>query len=798
MPLEPGTRLGNYEVVGPLGAGGMGQVYRARDTRLDRAVAIKALPESLARDPDRAARLEREAKALAALSHTNIAVIYGIEDVGGASYLALELIDGDTLADRIARGPLDVAETIAIGAQLAAAIDAAHERSIVHRDLKPSNVMLTRTGVVKVLDFGLAKGGNAVGDASSLAGPPSGATMTFAAATADGVILGTAPYMSPEQARGKPVDRRTDVWALGCILYECLSARQAFPGETQSDVLARIIERDPDWNLLPASTPSRLRDLMRRCLTKDASQRPRDAGDLRGELLAIAQDASSPGVAADSGATPSVAVLYFENLSGASESDYFCAGITEDILTDLAKLKGLRVASRNAVARFRGANPDIAQVARELGVGHVLEGSVRRAGDRVRISAQLVSANGFHLWAERYDRTLEDVFAVQEEIAKAITGALSVALTPAEEKKLGQDRPADVRAYDLYLKGRAEYSRYTAEGMQAAIRWFEQAIALEPRYALAHAGIADACGQMSQWQWTDDADALLRRSLESARRAVALDPSLAEVHKAEALVLGQMGDEEGSFAALKRALQANPRYTPALGNLAVHHYIAGDLAAAERALRRSLAVERDSVFTHAWLSYILTQEGRYTEAEKVLSDIDASSRDGSAATFAFGGRAWAAFMQNDLEGIRRAVAQGSQFGADPGNLTAFRALLAVKSGDREEAAQLLEEALDPARTKTLNLGGIASAAVTAFELGKPERAVELLHRRLSRRLAPVMVRLEPALHPLLDLPAFAPRRSPLTLVWPVEAPMIDPARLALFKEVKIASGTPGGSSVLDE
>jgi TolB-like protein/Flp pilus assembly protein TadD len=798
MALAPGTRLGNYEITAPLGAGGMGEVYRARDVRLDRAVAIKALPESFAKDPERAARFEREAKTLASLSHANIAVIYGIEDVSGDSYLVLELIEGETLAQRLARGPLDVAETLRVAAQIAAAIDAAHERGVVHRDLKPSNVMLTAAGAVKVLDFGLAKGGPAVADASSLGGG-TGATMTFAAApTAEGVILGTAPYMSPEQARGKPVDRRTDVWALGCIVFECLTGKQVFPGETASDVLARILEREPEWATLPAATPARLRDLLRRCLTKDASERPRDAGDLRGELLAILADASAPagaaGRAGDSSALPSIAVLYFENLSGSAESDYFCAGITEDILTDLSKVKAMRVASRNAVARYRGASVEIAQIARELGVGHVLEGSVRRAGDRVRITAQLVSADGFHLWAERYDRTLEDVFAVQEEIAKAITGALSVALTPAEAKRIGQDRPADVRAYDLYLKGRAEYARYTGESLRAAIRWFEEAIAVEPGYALAHAGIADALGQTFQWGFSADPD-VLRRGLDAARRAIALDPGLAEAHKAEALVLSQMGDEPGSHASLRRALQANPRYQPALGNLGVQHYIQGNIAGAERAFRRALEVEPDSAFTMAWLAYVLKQTGRFAQAEAIHDQMDARPRDPSAISYAFAGRAWMRFLTRDRAGMVAAVERGRDQGADPGNLAAYEALVAASLGQREEARRHLDAAL---ATPNLHAGGVSAAAQTALELGETEVAVELLRRRLTIRLAPMIVRLEPSLHGLLDHSAFAPRRSSLTLTWPVEAPMIDPVRLGLFKEVKIASGTPGGSSVLEE
>jgi len=652
-------------------------------------------------------------------------------------------------------------------------------------------VMLTPAGVAKILDFGLAKGPSAEGGSR----PDLSAGPTIAlSATAAGVILGTAPYMSPEQARGQAVDRRADVWALGCVLYECLTGRQAFAGETTSDVVARILEREPDWSALPASVPPRLHDLLRRCLTKPAAERPRDAGDLRGEMLAIATDLSSPERSSRAvAAVPSVAVLYFENLSADAESDYFCAGITEDILTDLSKLKGLRVASRNAVARYRGTAVDIPMVAGELGVGAVLEGSMRRAGDRVRITAQLLKADGFHLWAERYDRKLDDVFAVQDEIAAAIAGALRVALSPAETEALGRDRPADVRAYDLYLKGREQYGRYHAAAFREAIRLFEQAIEMEPGYALAWAGIADACGQLLQWAGDEDTTALTRRGLEAARHAIGLDPKLAAAHKAEALVLRFSGDRAGANASLRRALEADPDHMPALSNLAVEMFCRGNLAAAERLNRRALELDPQSAFMTAWVANLCIWTGRWAEFDRLVERLRKLSDESFYVTGHHLLRAMGTLLRGNADELPGVAERARADHAEPDNVGAVEVYLAARSGQADRARRLLEQ---HAASSALDLTALTFMAHAALLLGELERAASLLRRPLVRELAPVVARLEPGLEGLLAHPSFAPRVAPFTLVWPLEAPMIDASRHRLFREVRIESGLPERSEIL--
>jgi serine/threonine protein kinase/Tfp pilus assembly protein PilF len=790
MPLDAGTRIGPYEIIAPLGAGGMGEVYRARDTRLERDVAIKSLPAAFAADAERLARFEREAKTLAALNHPGIASIYGLEDGAGGPLLVLELVEGESLAQRLGRGALSARETLETGVKIAAALEAAHERGIVHRDLKPGNVMLAASGAVKVLDFGLAKSATR----EAVSSPDLSASPTVAlSATGVGTLLGTAAYMSPEQARGKAVDRRTDVWAFGCVLYECLAGRQAFAGETASDVIARILEREPDWSAMPAATPTRLHELVRRSLIKDPAERPRDIGDLGRELGAMLLEMSSPsGISAAAPSTPSLAVLYFENLASDAESEYFCAGITEDILTDLSKIKGLRVASRNAVARYRGAPVDIPRVASDLGVGAVLEGSVRRAGDRVRITAQLINvADGFHLWAERYDRKLADVFDVQEEIASSIAAALRVALTPAESQKLVQNRPNDAQAYDLYLKGRQAYAHYTAESLREALDLFQQATRIDPDYALAWAGMADTYGQMCQWGMPEH-EKLIALGLEAARRAKAIDPKLAEAHKAEGLVLRFGGDTPGSKAALLRAIEANPRYTPALINLAVATFIEADLAGTERLVRRALEIDPQEAFATTWLVILTMYTGRDEECGSLLDRLRKLSDDPFYITAVHFLRARRWLLQNDLDAAGRSVREGLAEGAQADNMKVVETAIAARTGRPDEARRLLAELMD---VPNLGSGSVVLLAGTAVRLGDVEAAVRLLGRTIIRDLASTFVRLDPDASPLADHPPFAPRRRDATLVWPLEAPMIDAVRYRMFSEVKIATGIPEGSDV---
>ena len=443
--------------------------------------------------------------------------------------------------------------------------------------------------------------------------------------------------------------------------------------------------------------------------------------------------------------------------------------------------------------RYRGAPVDIAKVASELGVKAVLEGSVRKAGDRVRITAQLINAaDGFHLWAERYDRTLQDVFSVQEEIASSIAEALSIALSPAETKNLIQGRPDDARAYDLYLKGRARYGSYTAESLRDAQDLFQKAAAIDPDYALAWAGIADCYGQMVQWRVAADPDEAKRLGLEAARKAVALNPRLPEGHKAEALILRYMGDNLGARAALSKALEANPRFTPALINLAVELFSHGDIAGAERLHRRVLEIDPEDAFATIWLSSVLIYTGRYDQAIALATRVRSLSSDPFYVTGSYMLRAWAHFFIGDLAAVERMVREGAADGADPANLKAVEAMLAARAGRLDDAKQILHGLRD---AKTLGAGAVTMATGAAARVGDPELSARFTDKLVGMQMSVTMVRLDPELHPFLDRAPFAPRRLDATLIWPLEAPMIDPARYALFKEVRIESGMPQGSDL---
>jgi serine/threonine-protein kinase len=502
MALAPGTQLGPYEITAQIGVGGMGEVYRARDTRLERDVAIKVLPDTLAADPDRVRRFEQEARAIAALNHPHICQIY---DVGrlkldtmlesGPSYLVLEYVEGTPL-----RGPQADGEATRLALQVAGALEAAHRRGILHRDLKPANILVTTDGTAKVLDFGLAK--TLVSDAD-------------VTRTVEGAVVGTAAYMSPEQAQGKPVDARSDIFSLGAVLYEVLSGERAFRGETSADVVSAVLRDEP--RPLHVSPLARL---VSRCLEKDVSRRYQSMAEVRAAL----EDVSRAGPARE----PSIAVLPFENLTADKENEYFSDGLAEEIINALTRIPGLKVIARTSAFAFKGKHEDVRRIAGALGVTNVLEGSVRRAGSRIRMSVQLITAaDGSHVWSERYDRELADVFVVQDEIAVVVASALQVTLSSASAP--ARRYTPGLPAYEHYLKALYHSQRWTPQSMALAREHFERAISTDPNFALAHAEFGHLFHSLVIFGLMPPREALPLMRKES-RQALAIDPTLPEGH----------------------------------------------------------------------------------------------------------------------------------------------------------------------------------------------------------------------------------------------------------------------------
>jgi serine/threonine protein kinase/Tfp pilus assembly protein PilF len=550
-----GQKIGSFEIIEIIGRGGMGVVYLAHDTKLKRSVAIKSIPTKLTGDLTARMRFRREAELLASLNHPNIAVIHEIiEQDEGTGYLILEYVPGETLAERIARELLELEQALSISRQVAEAISAAHKKGIVHRDLKPGNIKITPDGIVKVLDFGLAK--------PSITDDKKGDIT----ATELGRVIGTPAYMSPEQARGKQTDHRTDIWSFGCIIYQMLTGHLPFEGQTATDTLARIIERDPDWELLPERTPRNIRVLLRRCLEKNPDQRlgdimeaakeinealskPQTTSTAKLRIVAIITGAVAvsivlSGVALKyiskkairpSGKETRLVVLPFENL-GPAEDEYFASGITDAITARLATIRGLAVISRQSAMQYKKREKTAQQIANELRVDYILEGTVQRErpsdpNSRVRITPQLIKAiDDAHVWAQSYDNDMSKVFRVQSDLAEQVAQALNIALVERERQVLRSRPTENMEAYDYFLRGNEYWHRgYLESGLGIAIRMYEKAVELDPKFALAYARLSWCHAQM-YWEYYDHTLERLEMARKAVDRALELEPDLPEAH----------------------------------------------------------------------------------------------------------------------------------------------------------------------------------------------------------------------------------------------------------------------------
>ncbi len=604
MPLEPGQTLGRYRLLEKLGEGGMGVVWSALDGSLGREVALKFLPDEVAQDPARLGRLESEARAIAALNHPGIVTLYSIEEADRRRFLTMELVAGQVLSEVIPAEGLALPDLLRLALPIAAAVSAAHRRGIVHRDLKPRNVMITGEGQVKILDFGLAQspGPVAEGDISDRT------TKTHGGSS----LTGTLAYMSPEQLQGLPVDPRTDVFSLGVVLYQMATGRRPFEAKSAAALISAILRDEPvPPTRLRPGLPGRLDRLIARCLEKEPRYRLPSAVDLVWEIEQVRAEAGK-------GARPArtIAVLPFVDQSAERDQQYLCDGLAEDVLIALGKVKGLRVASRAAAFRFRSPDADVKETGRRLGVEAVVHGSVRKSGARLRLAVELVDvADGFEIWGEVYERGVEDVFAVQAEVTGAIVRALQVDLSRGEEESLRAPAAADVRAWDFYLQGRRFFYQYNKKAIRFARELFERAIALDPAYGRAWAGLADCAAWLYLNAGRRPED--LEQADAASRKALALEPGLAEAHASFGVALSLGGRHDEAEAAFEEAIRLDPQLFEAHYFYARDAFTMGDLEKAIREYEEAIRVRPEDYQSPLLVAQSFEDLGRLDEAKAV-------------------------------------------------------------------------------------------------------------------------------------------------------------------------------------